>query len=828
MPSPHQITALEDRIRRTVRRMTLEEKVDRLQLKGWLQPLSRLGIPAMGLTDGPFGIRDGVQYGTVPTGEDSRATAFPVGVNLAATWNPALLQQVGAAIAREALAFGAAGVWGPAFNMLRSPECGRNFEYMGEDPLLAGRLACAYIRGVQGAGVIATAKHFACNNQEYQRYTINANVSERALREIYWPAFEMTVKEAGVWSVMGAYNKLNGTWCCENPRLLQQLLKEEWGFRGFVISDFIGVHSTDATYEAGLDLEMPPEFFTRDKLLEKIRTGALSTELLDDKITRMLRALFSLGADRRSDHRWHPARRAVLLKQHTPLALAAARESLVLLQNTGALLPLNLKKLRTLTVLGHNAEVLRYGGGGSSAVKAGPTTSPLQALLEKLPGVDVRFAPGWFLTTHDDALPAAQLRTPDGETKGVTGEYFTNADCAGTPLVTRTDPAPSFYWENAGPVAGIADRAEFSVRWTGSFTPSMSGHWRLGAWTGANEQSGMKVWVDDQLLIESWSADLDRECYRHAVIPLTEGQPSRLRIEYRKKAGTPYTWVRLTGRNLGDLATADPRRQALRLARESDAVIILAGSSATFEFECYDRPNIDLPLDQAEQIRAVAKVNPNTIVILNAGAPVHVAGWCEKVKAILWVGFPGQEGGTAIAEALLGEINPTGKLPYTLARHRADWPDTANRPGQDPVHTNYEEGIFIGYRHFDRVPEKVVFPFGHGLSYTRFAYSGLKLTPTSATFTIKNTGRRAGAEVAQVYVEDVAASVPRPPKELKAFTKVFLRPGQSRTVRLPLNDRAFAFWDESAGAWRIEPGEFRIHVGASAQDLRLTGKIRHA
>lgn len=779
---------LESRIRRVVARMTLEEKVDRTNLWGWSQPIPRLGVPAMLLTDGPFGIRYGTEYfppnAAPPVApEETKATAFPVGVNLAATWNPALLWEVGTAIGREAIASGAAGVWGPAFNMLRMPECGRNFEYLGEDPYLAGKLACAYIAGVQGEGVIATAKHFACNNQEFQRFTINATVSERALREIYLPAFEMAVKDAGVWSVMGAYNKLNGTWCCENRRLLTDLLKEEWGFRGFVISDWTGVHSTEPTWAAGLDVEMPAKYFTRETLLGKIYTAEL-----DEKITRVLRVLFSLGV--RQPRRWNKARRAALLKRHEPVALQAARESLVLLKNDGGLLPLNPRRTPRLLVVGENAETLRFSGGGSSAVKPIHAPSPLEVLYEKWPG-EIEFIPGQLLTSRDEPLKL-----------NVTGEYFRSLDCTGKPVATRTDAALKFYWEQAGPIAGIAGDAQFSVRWTGTFTPSASGTWRLGAWTGTSEQSGMKVWLDDKLVLETWSDDLTREVYRHAFLKL-EQRAYRLRVEYGKRAGSPYSWVQLTAHNMGDVVMPD--------VRKADAVIIFAGTSGVYEMEAYDRPNVDLPDGQAEFIRKMARLNPNTIVVLNNGGPVR---FDAKVKAVLWAGFPGQEGGRAIAEALLGEINPSGKLPYTMAKR---WPV----PCKDPVNVSYDEGVFIGYR--GKLP--VMYPFGHGLSYTRFKYSALKITGRAVSFTVTNTGRRTGAEAAQVYVEDVEASVPRPPKELKAFAKVRLKPRQSKRVKFTLDDRAFAFWD---GGWRVEPGEFRIHVGASSQDIRLTGKIRLA
>ncbi|MCG3147447.1 MAG: hypothetical protein PCFJNLEI_00887 [Verrucomicrobiae bacterium] len=788
------MTTIESRIRRILARMTLEEKLDRCNLKGWLEPIPRLGVPAMPLGDGPAGIRDGAQLVPVPSPEEGKATAFPVGVNLAATWNPELLREVGAAIGREARATGMAGVWGPAFNMLRTPECGRAFEYMGEDPYLAGRLAGGFIAGVQGEGVIATAKHFACNNQEFHRFTINAVVSERALREIYWRAFEMAVQDAGVWSVMAAYNKLNGTWCCENRRLLQDVLKDEWGFRGFVLSDWEGVHSTAATFQSGLDVEMPPKYLTRETLLDKWRSdwdaapASLSTlhAMLDEKIGRVLRALFTLGIQQ--PRRWNKAKRAALLKRHEPVALQAARESLVLLKNDGGLLPLNPRRTRRLLVIGENAETLRSGGGGSSAVKPTHAPAPLEVLYEKWPG-EIDFWPGQLVTSRDEPLKTS-----------VTGEYFTSLDCSGAPVATRTDAGPSFYWEQAGPIAGIAGDQQFSVRWTGTFTPAARGTWRLGAWTGTCEQSGLKVWLDDKLVLKTWSDDLTHEACRHELLTLEADRPYRLRVEYGKRAGSPFSWVQLTTRYLGDVEIPDPR--------QADAIVIFAGTSGAFEMEAYDRPNLDLPDGQAELIHRMVRLNPKTIVVLNNGGPVR---FDASVPAILWAGFPGQEGGRAIVEALLGEINPAGKLPYTLAK---EWP----APCKDPVTVTYDEGVFIGYR--ANLP--VLYPFGHGLSYTRFKFSGLQITGRTVSFTVQNTGRVAGAEVAQVYVEDVEASVPRPVKELKGFVKVWLKPGQSRRVKVRLDDRAFAFWD---GQWRVEPGEFRIHVGSSVGDVRLRGSL---
>lgn len=806
----------------------------------------------MRLGDGPFGIRNGTAvYVQAERPEDCSATAFPTGTHLAATWNVELLAATGEAIGREAVAADIAGIWGPAFNMMRSPLCGRNFEYFGEDPHLAGWLAVAYIRGMQATGCIACAKHFACNNQETARHESNSVVSERALREIYLAAFETAVKHGGVWSVMNAYNKLNGTYCAENHRLQQDILKNEWGFRGYVISDWFAVESTKATFDGGCDVEMPPKFLITEKLLPLVENGELSRELLDDKLRRVLRALFSMEIDRRPAERPHPARRLALLKRHETVALNVAREGLVLLKNADAALPLDLTGIKRLAVIGESAAAPVWHGGGSSRVTPRQAVSPLQVIHEKLlardSATEVTYAAGVAVTPLPDTRPveSAALRSPTDE-GGVLGEYFASADCSGTPFYRRLDPAPDFFWHQTTPVAGMAADAQFSVRWTGTLRPPQTGWWRFGGWTGTTERSGMRIWLDHQLLIEGASDDLAREIKQVKRIHLDAGKNYALRVEYYKQAGTPLSWFKLlwspdTG------APADPAalfKAAVDAARQADAVLLFASVGEEFgDAEGRDRTHLSLPEKQDELIQAVAAVNPRVTVVLFAGAPVVMRPWLDQVKAVLWAGYPGQEGGQAIVETLLGEVNPSGKLPFTLGRRREDWPDFGNFTDDLRAIVNetngvftgyqhsvkYDEGIFIGYRHFDRQKLAVEFPFGHGLSYTRFTYSRLSVPATAVagdevrvSLRVENAGPVAGQEVVQLYVADPVASVSRPEKELKGFAKVALAPGESRDVHFVLDARAFAFYSEATHAWVVEPGEFVIQIGASSRDLRLT------
>ncbi|MGA2176149.1 MAG: glycoside hydrolase family 3 C-terminal domain-containing protein [Verrucomicrobiota bacterium] len=671
------------RVEDLLQRLTLEEKVSLVHGDSYFgtAPIPRLGIARRWLSDGPHGVREDIGPDTWRTAghTDDFSTCMPAGIALAATWNPGLARAEGEAIGQEARQRGKQIMLGPGLNIERTPLCGRSFEYMGEDPFLTARMAVDYIRGVQSQGVASCAKHFAGNNQEWDRFTINVEVDERALREIYLPAFRAAVQEAGVWAVMGAYNKLRGQFCCQNDFLLNKILKGEWGFQGLVVSDWAATHDTREAVLNGLDLEMGTQtnfdrFFLATPYLDGLRKGQFPMSGLDDKVRRNLRVMMAA-------HMFDPGPPGSLnTPEHQAVARRVAEEAIVLLKNDGGALPLDVSAIKSLAVIGENAVALQAHGGESSAIKPLYEITPLQGILQR---------------------------------------------------------------------AG-----------------------------------------------------------------------SRVNITY--------------ARGYGENADAGLVEQAVRAARQADAVIVVAGlgHGPFCDTEGTDRKDLKLPFGQDDLIDKVRQANPRTIVLVVAGSPVEMDPWLAGVPAVLQCWYSGMEGGNAIARVLFGDVTPSGKLPCTFPRHLADSPAHALHayPGQDGT-VRYEEGLLVGYRYFDTKNVEPLFPFGHGLSYTRFEYSKFELARNtsagdpvvSVKFEMANVGDRNGGEVAQVYVHQLHPGLPRPLKELKGFSKVFLAPNEKQAVSIPLDESAFAYYDPDKGGWLAEKGDFEILVGSSSRDIRWKG-----
>jgi beta-glucosidase len=798
---------VEARVEDILSRMTPDEKLSLLAGTGFdTVSIPRLNIPALHMTDGPAGIRTGP------------ATSFPAGVALAASFDPGLVEQVGAAIAREAKAQGKNVLLAPCVNIQRAPHAGRNFESFGEDPFLAARMSVAYTRGVQAEGVMAAVKHYAANNQERERHTIDVRVDERALHELYFPAFKAAVQEGGAWSVMAAYNRVNGAFASESEYLLDDVLKKRWGFRGLVMSDWGAVKSTVPTLRGGLDLEMPTGVFLNPAEVKKaLASGSVTQAQIDDKVRRILRAMASLGLLDRAA----PAGGASDTPAHRKLARDAARDSIVLLKNERAVLPLDVNKLRSVAVIGPNAAVARLGGGGSARVVPPYSVSPLEGIKQRLGDrVRVEHAPGVVALEDTTPVPGENLRTPDGKSHGLQGEYFTNVELAGAPAVRRVDPQVDFRWATGSPAPGLpADR--FSTRWTGSLVATQSGRYSLGL----SSNDGGRLYLDDKLIVDLWADHAT--ITGAAVVELKAGEPRRLRVEHYESIG--HADVRLGWRRIEE----GTLRAAVEAARRADVAVVFAGLSEATETEALDRPDLNLPEGQDELIDAVVRANPKTVVVLNSGGPVLPRGWLEAVPALVQAFYLGQEGGNALAEILFGDAAPAGKLPASWPRRWEDSHAYGRYPGGGGV-VSYDEGLLVGYRWFDAKKIEPLFPFGHGLSYTRFEYSGLKLSQGRgedgpvvwAEFEVANTGRRAGAEVAQVYVRDEESSLPRPLRELKGFSKVFLKAGERKRLKVTLPANAFSFYDPARGGWVLEAGDFDIIVGASSRDTRLEGRVR--
>jgi beta-glucosidase len=696
----------EQRVKDLLGRMTIEEKASMLAGSGWMEsmPIERLGIPAIKIADGPMGVRAWYGSSAVTNAANTPkvlTTSFPSGVAMAATWDLDLVRSEGQAIAQEVKALGRDMILGPTVNINRVPLWGRNFEGYGEDPYLSARLGVAYIQGVQGEGVIPSVKHFAANNEEFERHRIDEHIDERTLHEIYLPAFKAAVQEAGVWNVMSAYQKVNGTYCAENNYLLTDVLKKEFGFKGFVISDWGSTYSTAPTVNAGMDLEMPGgppakamlssprtimsgnsgTWLEGDKVLAEVKAGNITEARLDDNVGRILRVIFLSGI---FDHPHSgggevdtPAQRAVALK--------GATEGIVLLKNAGGLLPLDAAKIKSIAVIGPNAAVARTGGGGSSLVRPKYTVAPLDGIKERAgDGIKVTYALGVGMEGEDPAQDAPEAR-------------------------------------------------------------------------------------------------------------------------------------------------AKALKEATAAAATADVAVVIVGRYNKLESEGFDVATMDLPAGQDELIAAVEKANPHTIVVLNTGDPVTMTKWIDTTPALLDMWYGGQEGGHALAAILFGDANPSGKLPVSLPKKFEDSPAYGHYPGEN-LKVDYAEGIYVGYRYYDTKKVEPQFPFGFGLSYTTFEYSDLKLNGIEFagknglwdfTVNVRNTGNRAGAEVVEVYVHDGHSKIDRPVHELKAFDRVELKPGETKTVQFSLQNPAFSYWSPEKKDWVLDPGTFEVQVGASSRDIRL-------
>ena len=652
-------------IQAIVAEMTLEEKAALCTgASAWTTvPVERLDLPELLVSDGPHGVRRVADIHSLVQ-KSEPATCFPTASSLAAAWDGDLLYEMGQALAEEAIALGVGVLLGPGTNMKRTPLCGRNFEYFSEDPYLAGELAAALINGIQSRGVGTSLKHYAANNQEFERFSMNVEIDERALREIYLPAFETAVTKAKPWTVMCAYNRINGTYASEHHRLLTGILKNEWGFAGFVVSDWGAVHDRVAALKAGLDLEMPgPRPARVNAIIEAVRGDDLDQALLDEAVRRI--ATIACRAAQT------PKGGTFDAAAHHALARRISAECMVLLKNNG-LLPL--QNPQQIAVIGRAAQEAHFQGGGSSHINPTQVDVPFNELQKLAGNAELSFAAGY---PKDDSL--------------------------------------------------------------------------------------------DQPLID----------------------------------------------------------EAAAMAQVADVALLYIALPSFKESEGYDRPDLDLTAHQVALIQAVTAVQPNTVVILNNGAPIVMGEWLEDTAAVLEAWMMGQAGGGAIADILFGRVNPSAKLAETYPLRLADTPAYLNYPGENGA-VRYGEGLFIGYRYYDTRELPVAFPFGFGLSYTTFAYSNPRVSAdtfkdvdgVTVSVDITNTGQVAGKEIVQVYVHDHASRLVRPYKELKGFAKVALQPGETKTVSIPLDSRAFAYYDPAYQQWITEDGQFDILVGASAADIR--------
>ncbi len=806
---------IEQRVEELLHKLTFSEKVSLLSGQDiWnTVPVKRLGIPSITMTDGPHGVRSTAPEAGRKMGP---VTAFPTGISMGAAWNPELVEQVGQALGEETRGMDCDVLLGPCVNIVRDPRGGRNFETFSEDPYLTGRTAVAYINGVQSRGVGTSLKHYAANNYEVERHRASSNVDERTLREIYLTQFEMAVKEAQPWTVMCSYNRINGVYASQNQHLLNEILKDEWGFQGAVVSDWAANHTIFESIQGGLDLEMPGPAKYYKLLGEAVHSWQIEEAAVDQAVRRVIRIILLSG---RMDKKVSTG--AVNTPAHQKISRQLAEEAITLLKNEGGLLPLG-KGVKSIAVIGPNAAEAVIEGGGSAKVPPLYRVSPLEALQERLDGkVRIEYASGSDNVDEPFTIPTTWLKG------GLKGAFYKAADFSGEPLETRDGFGPEFWWHIAWSPLQIQPMA---MRWTGNLTVPMDGSYKIAL----NHIGKVRLYLDGKTILESDSSisGMQHSFERAvAVQKLQTGKSYGFRMDYVRYPEQEVVNYSL-GIGLTFEAGKDPRlAQAVALAKSCDVALVFAGYPDGFETEGTDRPSMDLMGKQNELIVAVAAANPLSVVVLNVGAPVSMP-WVDQVAAIVEAYYPGMENGNAVADVLLGKVNPSGKLPVTFPVRLEDSPAYINASYPGCREVNYGEGIFVGYRYYDMKDVTPLFPFGHGLSYTSFAYSDLQLPKkvkngekVEVSLRVENSGKVAGKEVVQLYVSDLKSSLPRPLKELKGFAKVALNPGESKVVTFTLDERSLAFYDPRMHAWVAEPGEFEVQVGSSSWDIKVKAKF---
>jgi len=731
---------------------------------------------------------------------------------IAATWDVELVEEIGVALGTECNDRKVDVLLAPTVNLHRSPRGGRHFESYSEDPLLSSQICVAYIQGVQSRNVGACVKHFVANDQEFERFTINVNVDEQALREIYLPPFEAAVKQAGVRSVMGAYNFVNGTQACAHQELLVDLLKDEWGFEGFVVSDWGAIKDTLGPANNGMDLEMPGpgQFWGNGQLQAAVESGDVDEAVLDDKVARLVGFLDWAGRlDTPTDHEEQTLERP----EHRELARLAATESMVLVRNVAGdhgPAPLPLSPEATVALIGPGVARTALLGGGSASLTPHRTTSVAEAMADRLGDRLIGQAPGVDMARKAAAIPKKQI----GE-GGVRFDVFDGMGFDGEPFDSITRPTPFSVWFGDNWPKG---RDAISVRASFTYTAAASGRHRFCALGFAHCQA----FVDGELVADNHVSPFSAGLGQHGgdgYTDLVEGQTYEIVLEH--SAPNQAQWICMLDLGI-EPADADPEAtmvEAVDLAERADMAVLVVGSSSEWESEGGDRDSIDLPNNQDELVARVVAANPNTVVVLNCGAPMTLP-WLEDVPATLLAWYPGQEGGEAIADVLVGDAEPGGRMPTSWVRDESDTPSFDHYPGENGQVT-YGEGIFVGYRGYDEHSIDPMIPFGHGGSYTTFSWAEPVISGSGTELVVEvpvtNTGNRGGSEVVQVYVAPHSPKVVRPRKELAGFAKVRVEPGATARARVVLDERAFARWSTESHDWIVDPGEYSLLVSASTE-----------
>lgn len=789
----------ESRALELVKRMTLEEKLSYISgyKDFYIRAIPRLGIPEIRMADGPQGVRN-----------NTKSTLYPAGILSASTWNRDLIYDMGRALGMDARARGVNILLGPGVNIYRAPMCGRNFEYFGEDPYLASETAKEYIQGVQSEHVISTIKHFACNNEEWDRNHISSDVDARTLHEIYLPVFEKAVKEAKVGAVMNSYNLINGVHNTENGTLNIDILRKEWGFKGILMSDWTSVYSGIGAANGGLDLEMPNgKYMNAAGLLPAIKNGVVLEKTIDEKVVHILSTLIGFGfLDQKN------LAKDTSIPEDNPfcgeIAYQVAREGIVLLKNNNQTLPIKKGKI---LVLGPNANNMPRGGG-SGYVNTIRFVSIYDGLKKELGEKNVILLDeNKFFYPENESFYTDEVSA----LKGFKVEYFNNKDLSGTSK-SLLETEINHNWGDGSPLSGYS-KDGFSSRWTSVYKPQKTG---LIKFEIAGDD-GFKLFINDSLVVDDWSnhALKKRICY----YPVQSGNAYKIRVEYFENVGKAE--IRFKA-DFYDNSKIDQYLSKYKI----DKIILCVGFNSNSEGEGSDR-SFALPSEQENLINEVEKRGKKLIVILNAGGGIKFEPWIENTNAVLMAWYPGQEGGRALAEIVCGKISPSGKLPISIEKKWEDNPVYESYYDTDlDKRIAYKEGVFVGYRGYDQSNKEPLFPFGYGLSYTQFSYRDLRIDrcpndTVCVSFKVKNIGKYDGSEISEVYVHECEPIVPRPIKELKGYDKVFLRKGEEKEITIKLDKRAFAYYQTEEKKFIVNPGKYEIYAGGSSKELPLKGEV---
>ena len=799
-----------------IKTLTLDEKVSLLSgFNSWYtNKIEKKNIPSIKMSDGPNGVR-----GDSNSGKSS--ACFPCAISIGSTWDLSLIKDIGVALGEEAQAKDVDVLLGPTINIHRHPLGGRHFESFSEDPFLTGKIATNYVQGVQSKNVAACLKHFVGNDTEYERHSISSNIDAQTLREIYLLPFEMGIKEGNAKVVMSAYNKLNNIFCSSHQDLLIKILKEEWGFDGYVVSDWGAALETIENANGGLDLEMPgPSNVWGKALIDAVEASEVSEKLIDDKVKRILTvAEFS----NRFQKPQIKAEQAIDQPKHRLLLRKAAADGMVLLKNEGSL-PLK-KNIKKLAVIGPNALEAQIIGGGSASLRPHYQIHPLEAVQERL-GHETEILYSKGCHTHK-YLPKINEELME-EKDGFLVEYF-DGNQFDKNLILEERLTGSKFWVFEGfakDVISKEERPDISVRFSCTYKPDISGLHEFEIF-GIGK---CRLLIDGNELIDNWTSMDPGEAFftfgsasKKGVINLQKGEAYKIEVQYKFEGSFPAVYIGCQAPDEVDIF-----QEALETASHADDVILIVGTNSDWETEGNDRADFNLPANQNKLIEAILEANQNTVVVINTGSPIHMP-WEKKAKAIIQTWFAGQEFGNALVDILSGEVNPSGKLPTTFPVKIEDTPAYKNYPGKN-LQMNYDEKLLVGHRWYESNSIKPLFCFGHGLSFTSFNYQNLEVTTGSdfvvtCKFEIQNTGDISGLEIAQCYVGFASPLPGEPYKTLQGFVKEEIGANELKKVEIKLGPRNFSFWSVETNTWQIREGSYQILIGSSSENILLQANI---